>query len=253
MTPKAIILAPRYSDEIVADAYMAKSCATANENYPPEHQIEVYADLGGKSSLINMGFNRLFAEALNQYDDGNIQYMAMQHADVVAEPGWLNKLYAIMKERGDVAVSAVVCIKETERLRTSCAVGNALDKFDIRRYINVTDRHGLPETFSTIDVAKDEDEVLLINTGLWIADLSWQGWNEFAFESIDAIFVNPATNKRQAATVPEDWFMSYYLAERGAPYSATWKVRTHHYGPTIWDSHAMPPVYPKFVANGSAS
>lgn len=251
MPPRCILLAPRYSDEVIADAFMSKSNATRNENYSPEYHIDVVYEVGNKASLLNFCFNQLLVEALNKRDEEGIEYMAMAHSDVVAAPGWLNILYANLVERGDVLVSAVVCIKEPERNRTSCAVGNRADSFDIRRYINVTDRHSMPQTFSTGDVAQSDDEVLLVNTGLWIADLSWEGWDDFAFSSRDEILVNPATGKRQAFCAPEDWQLSRHLDAHGAPYSATWAVQTHHYGPSIWDSHALPPVYPKFVPDGA--
>lgn len=251
MPPRCILLAPRYGDEVVADAAMSRTNATRNDDCPPEDRIDVAYNVSVKSSLINFGFNRLLVEALNKRDEDGVEFMAMCHSDIVAAPGWLNHLHHILRMRGDVLVSAVVSIKEPERMRTSCAVGGRNDCFDVRRYIGVADRHALPQTFSTRDVAQEDDEVLLVNTGLWIADLSWEGWDEFAFSSRDEIRINPATGRRQAYSAPEDWQMSRFLAERGAPYSATWAIQTHHYGPSIWDSHAMPPVYPAFVPAGS--
>lgn len=251
MTPPRILIgSPRYGDEVVAEAFTSKNNAERNDLYPEEDHVQVVYDLNCKGSLLNFCFNQIFAEALNRYEAGAISHFAMIHSDVSAPAGWLNKLWSIMRQRGDVVVSAVVSIKEPERSRTSTAVGNRYEHFDVRRYITATDRHSMPETFCTADVAQDENEVLLVNTGLWLADLSWPGFKEFAFSSRDTIMRNPANNKYQAFVVPEDWNLAYHLDEMGAPYSATWSIQTRHIGPSVWDSHELPVVQAQFVPSG---
>lgn len=247
--PRVLIGAPRYGDEVIAESFISKGNAERNDLHPEEDHVQVVYDLGCKSSLINFGFNQIFAEALNRHEAGEIDLFAMIHSDLVAEAGWLNKLWSIMRRRGDVVVSAVVSIKEPERSRTSTAVGNRADHFDLRRYITTTDRHSMPETFCTADVSQDEGDVLLVNTGLWIADLSWPGFKDFAFSSVDQIMINPASGKYQAFTVPEDWNFSFWLDAMGAPYSATW-IPTRHVGPSVWSSHELPPLQAQFVPNG---
>jgi hypothetical protein len=85
-----------------------------------------------------------------------------------------------------------------------------------------------------------------VNTGLWLADLSWPGWDSFRFHILNEIQVNPETGNRQAWVVSEDWYLSHYLDSLAAPYSATW-IPLRHIGIDYWDSCELPPIYPKFV------
>lgn len=250
MTPKIIILAPRYSDDVNAMSYMAKQNAARNEAYPPEDHVEIIADVSCKGSLLPYSFNSLFALALDEYDKGNVTHALLMHSDVYAPFGFANALYRVMRERGDVSVSAVIPIKEHARMRTSTAVGVRGDDFGFRRFINTSDRSGLPETFSTRDVAQADDEVLLVNTGLWLADLSHPSWDDFAFGFRDEIRKDPDTGARQAVVASEDWLMSRYMDAKGIPYSAHFLPGVQHFGPDYWTPDEMPPVYPKFVANG---
>lgn len=249
--PRFMVATPRYSDLVVADSYMARVNAARNDIHSEEDHVDVVFEIGCHASLLAFCFNQMFAEALNKRDEGLCTHFAMLHSDVGAKPGWLNSLYSIMRERGDIVVSAVIPIKEPERERTSTAVGNRFDVFDIRRYITVGDRLAMPETFSIDDVRQDPDDVLLINTGMWVADLSWEGWDGFSFQINDTIMVNPATGKRQAFCEPEDWFMSRFLDSQGASYSGTWKVPVTHHGPSIWRSHETPAMVGKFAKSTS--
>jgi hypothetical protein len=98
----------------------------------------------------------------------------------------------------------------------------------------------MPETFSTKDVAKEEDEILLVNTGLWIADLRHEFWDTFSFGFDDAIGLDPTNGKRVAMVCSEDWLLSRKMDEAGVPFSATWRIQTYHTGPSIWSSHEIP-------------
>jgi hypothetical protein len=238
--PKIILAMPRYSDEVVAESYLTAQNGDANELFPDEDAVEVVHKISNKASLLPFSHNVCLAEAMNKRDEGVATHVAYLHSDIACEAGWLNKLAAIMRDRGDVAVSAVVCIKEPKRLRTSAAVGARGNNFAFKRFITTADRLNMPETFSTADVAEESDDVLLINTGVLLMDLRWPGFDDFAFGFDDAILTNPETGKRQAFVCPEDWRLSRALDEMGAPYSATFAVRTFHYGPSIWDSHEVP-------------
>jgi hypothetical protein len=250
MTPKIIILAPRYSDEVNAMSYMAKQNAARNEEYPPEYHVDIVADVSCKGSLLPYSFNSLFALALDERDKGNVTHSLMVHADIGCPFGFANALYQVMQERGDVSVSAVVPIKEHGRVRTSTAVGQRWNSFGVRRFINTSDRAGMPQSFGTADVAESHDEVLLINTGLWLADLRHPGWDDFHFEFLDRIRKNPETGRREAMVASEDWLLARYMDAKGMPYSATWLNGVCHYGPDYWTPDEMPPVYPRFVAAG---
>lgn len=240
--PKFMVATPRFDDSVIAASYMAKHNAERNENYLEEDHVEVVFDIGNKGSLLPYIFNGILAEALNQRDDGKITHLAFIHADISCEAGWLNKLWSIARQRGDIVVSAVVSIKEPARSRTSTAVGCRWDKYEVRRSIHTSDRPNMPETFSTKDVALGEDEVLLINSGLMIADLRHEFWDSFAFGFDDAIGRDPGTGRRIAQVQSEDWRLSRELDAAGVPYAATWAVPTVHTGPSEWRSHEIPAV-----------
>jgi hypothetical protein len=247
--PKIMFAMPYHADNrnASAKAVAAADHATRNDLHAEEDHVEVVHAVTCKGSLLPFVFNQLFAEALNKRDEGAVGYFAMLHDDIEPTPGWLNRLWRLMRTRGDVVVSSVVSIKEPERTRTSTAIGDRRDVFRIHRYVNTSDRPGMPATFSTKDVARNENEFLLINTGVWLADLSWPGWNNFQFEFLDRILTNEDSGRRQAFCVSEDWLMSRYLDQHDAPYSATWDFPVKHYGPSDWNSHVLPPVFPTFV------
>lgn len=249
-TPRVMIATPRYSDMGAAETFTAIRNAEMNEQYPEEDHVQVVYTIGAHGSLLNLCFNQLFAEAMNQYEAGHISHFSMCHADVIPPHGFLNELWNLMRTRGDVVVSSVISIKEPAMSKTSTAVGGRQDEFDVRRFITTADRPSMPETFSTKDVIGADDELLLVNTGLWLADLSWPGWADWAFEFRDTIKRNPETGRRQAFCCPEDWFLSRHLDRLDAPYSATWRLPIRHVGPGTWNSHQLPPVYPSLVANG---
>lgn len=232
-----MIATPRYDDSVIVASHEAKKNAERNELYPKEDAVEVVFEIGVKGSLLPYCANQCLAEALNQRDAGKITHFAMVHSDVSCEAGWLNKLWSIARSRGDVVVSAVVPIKEPARLKTSCAIGCRWDKYGVKRFINTTDRLRMPKTFSTKDVATEEDEILLINTGLWIADLRNEFWDEFAFGFDDTIGRDPNTGKRVAMVCSEDWRLARELDAAGVPYSATWEIPVEHTGPSVWYSH----------------
>lgn len=235
MRPQVLIASPRYSQEVMAEASASRRLAEDNASYSARWHVDVPYHLDCHGSLLCWTFNSALAEALNQRDAGVVTHFAMAHSDVCAERGWLNELYMRMSERGDVLISAVVPIKEHERNRTSTAIGVRGDEFEVRRHIRVDERRELPRTFSTADVATSPDEVLLINTGLFLADLRHPFWDDFHFQINDVIKTNPETGRRQAYVSSEDWNMSRALDAAGVPYSATW-MTLKHIGITHWDA-----------------
>jgi hypothetical protein len=226
---------------VIYEAHEAREWAEDNESYDPEHHIEIKYKIGSRASILTWCFNSLFAEALNKRDEGEVDYLVLQHSDIVPQYGWANELYKRMKARGDVAISAVVPLKDHERSKTSTAIGVRGEPYNFRRYVHTSDRLRMPETFGTREVAQESDEILLINSGLLMADLSWPGWDGFHFEFRDEIRRNPDTGKWQAWTSSEDWNFSRYLDKHGASYSATW-MPLRHVGMDYWDSFEAAPV-----------
>lgn len=206
-------------------------------------------------------FNSFFAHLLDERDRGHITHMAMLHADVEPERGWLSILLEEMRVHNADVISAVVAIKEPERSRTSTAIGDIADPWaQPKRYIRLQDRESLPVTFGPDDVCGPGEE-LLVNTGCFLMDLRRDYWTDagdgrpYAFHFKNRINVEakppdqlarelvaakhdeivlPYT--RQAQLRPEDWEMSRYLRSIGAPYRATWRVNTIHHGNAQWSN-----------------
>lgn len=244
--PKIFLASPRYSQEIIARSHESREWGEHNDVFGEEDHVQIVHKVASLGSLLPWCFNSLLAAALNHRDKGEVTHFAMQHSDIEpTETGWCNELYRRMRVRGDVAISAVASLKEHERTRTTTAIGVRGQPFNVLRYINTSDRPGMPETFSTRDVAQAGNEVLLINTGLMLLDLTLPAWDDFHFEFRDDIRKNPETNQRQAWASSEDWNLSRWMDKHGLPYSATW-LRLKHYGMDYWDSFEFPPVYPTF-------
>lgn len=238
--PKIVLATPRYGDDVIAASFTAYQNAEANDLFPPEDSIQIVHRVSHRSSLLPNAFNSCLAESLNKRNDGVATHMALIHSDVAAEAGWLNRLASVMRKRGDAAVSAVVCLKETNRQKTTTAIGARGNIYEVRRMLTTADRLRMPETFSTADVASEPDDVLLINTGMMLIDLRVPFFDDFAFRFRDDILIHPVTGKRQAYVCPEDWLASREMDAAGVPFSATWAVKTFHYGPSIWNSHEIP-------------
>lgn len=231
--PRVYVAMPRYG-LVVPEAMVGKIIASAN-NAPPEDMVAIAAHGDCSSSLLPHSFNHMLAEALDLRDQGKVTHLAMIHSDLAPSGFWLNTLWRIMRTRGDDLVSAVVPIKDQTFDRTSTAIGDREDPWVLKRYVECRDRKTLPETFNHADVCSP-DEVLLVNTGLMLADLRRPYWNDFAFEFKTRI-TRDEDGKRTPWVRPEDWEMSRLLDRHGAPYSATWAVRVKHGGFAWWDSH----------------
>src|SRR5437868_11655683 len=70
---------------------------------------EVRLVVGGGSLLAN-GFNRLWAQALNERAGRGWTHFAMHHADVQAPAGWVDTLAEEMGRAGADVISAVLPI-----------------------------------------------------------------------------------------------------------------------------------------------
>jgi len=185
------------------------------------------------TSLLCQCFNRLLGLALDWRDEGTVTHLAMLHADLVPQQFcWVDTLLEQMASHRLDMVSAVVPIKEHERKKTSTAIGDTADPWKVNRYINVEDYGNTPETFTAADVCKP-NEVLLVNTGCWVADLRLPFWDTFTFQIHDRIIREP-DGSRTAQTRPEDWELSRAMNAAGVRYGATWALPVLHYGNGAW-------------------
>lgn len=143
-----------------------------------------------------------------------------------------------MRACGADLVSAVVPIKQPPPVPTSTGIGLWSDPWAVQRYVQVGDRAAMAETFGAEICG--EGEVLLVNTGCFLADLRHPAWDQFAeaggFAFETRIERDEATGRRMASIQPEDWRMSRFLQERGARLAATWSVSLRHGGWGWWDN-----------------
>jgi hypothetical protein len=178
----------------------------------------------GPCSLLNHGFNRHWAAALNARDEIGATHFAMIHSDVCPEYGWATVLLDELIERDADVVSAVIPIKD-ERGLTTTAVYDG-DPFVLRR-LTLTEIAQLPVTFSEADTSRK----LLLNTGLWVCDLRKPWVDGWCFCSKERIVTNDK-GRKVAEVSSEDWQFSHYLNEQGAKIYATSKVKVLHEGGT---------------------
>lgn len=196
--------------------------------------LRIAFGIQASSSVLPSAFNDLLAKALDARDQGEVTHLAMVHADVAPEPGWLDVLYGELWTHGADLVSAVVPIKAPGG-RTSTAIGNAADRWDIKRCIHMHERESLPDTFGPEHVCGD-GEVLLVNTGCWIADLRRPWWDDITFRFHHRI-IRHEDGRREVQQRTEDWEMSFDLHEAGAKVMATWKVKLVHEGGGKWPNY----------------
>lgn len=199
---------------------------------PAENHDVLVMPFGG--SLLAAGFNYLLCAALNMYNEGKITHLAFLHADVAPADSWLDTFAQEMDEHKADLVSGVIAIKDGRGL-TSTGVGQLDLEWAPKKRFTVKEILELPPTFSIADTGYPDD-ILLHNSGLWLADLRSEVFHQHdsggrglvyftirdKIEFIDGKYVHNCE--------PEDWFFSRRLHEQGAKTFATRKVHIDHIG-----------------------
>jgi hypothetical protein len=189
-------------------------------------------------SLLTRGFNILWCRALN--DKPRPDYFAMMHADVCAQPGWLDILIEEL-EREDVEfVSTIIPIKDQTDRTSVCMYdpanmkGENLKRSEVKNY---------PPTFG--NEVLPEGQFLLHNTGLWVCrfkdakkllvnGVNVKPWvEEFSFGQTDQIVLRD-DGLYDAYATTEDWQMSLWMQDHGISMKATSKVKVIHQGTGEW-------------------
>jgi len=183
-------------------------------------------------SILLASFQVMLGKALDCRDEGTATHFCMLHSDVSPASWFLNDMLGLMTIRNANLISVVLPLKHHDRQHTSTAIGKIDDPWARPRHLTLDDCSKLPATFSTQHCC-DESELLLVSTGLWLADLTWEGWDDFRFTT--EVRWNRAHNgKRMTETTPEDWNMSRYLYANGSRYYATTAVKADHIGQDYW-------------------
>lgn len=217
------------------------------------NNIQVPSPLTGRmfprarsASLLNWNFNWLWSECLNRRAEFGFTHFAMKHDDIEPlEPGWGNLFIEESERLGLDLISAVVPIKDDRGVTTTAirdATTGRLRRLTMREVMR------LPETFTINDVLEagirlDGDEVLLVNTGLWLARLDRPWVERFpGFHCHDEVRQDQE-GKYRAIVMSEDWTASEWWNRRGVKYAATRKVPLLH---MLGDKG-----FPNYVAWGS--
>jgi len=184
-----------------------------------------------RSTFLNHSFNQYWCEALNQ--NPRPTYWAMHHADMSAEPGWLDVLIDIMEEYHADVVSAVACIKDQRGLTNAATHdGSTL------RWLSVNQCEMLPDVFdwgaaSAVQGIKD-DCALLVNTGMWVVRFDRPWVERFPGFSFSNGIVRRTDGKYEAKCMSEDWKFSLWAKEENLRVLATTRVKTFHHGNYAW-------------------
>lgn len=201
-----------------------------------QYHCRVIAHVDVTSSAGMHNYNTIVCEALNRRDRGEVTHVAMIHADVHAlDATWLDTLCVEMQRTGCDVISAVIPIKmQAPDPPTSTAIGLRSNPWRLARYITLSDYNRLPVTFKPADVCLNDEEILLINIGMWLADIRRPFWNEFpGFQFLTQI-QQDETGKRLSMMASDDWLWSRWLDSVGADYRATFAVPLMHVGSAAW-------------------
>ena len=189
-----------------------------------------------ESSEYCRNFNFLWRVAHND-PQHKFTHWGLNHDDVEGEitdgKGWGDILIDEMEKVGADVMAAVIAIKDHTG-DTSTAIRDPL-RGGVRR-LSLKDIHErLPETFCIDDVRDagikiDNDDTLLINTGLFVVRLDKSCMRKFpGFETRHWIAENGEGQLVQGE-LTEDWNFSEWARRQGLKVFATRKVITSHFG-----------------------
>ncbi len=192
----------------------------------PGGRVQSVTQLISEGSGAN--FSKTWAAALDGRDEGLWTHYGMIHSDVAPPDGWLEIYYREMVAKGLHLISGCIPLKDFSGL-VSTFIGFRDNRWLCRK-LHYTDLHRLPTTFTTEDVAENDNELLYINNGLWLCDLRQPWCDEWDFQGELKRFKDPKTGKRQSWFRSEDCEMSRFMDERGVRYAATTAVDVGHWG-----------------------
>lgn len=232
--PRVAVVMPIYGPMAHRAAVLGWMASSTRREMPEHLVVDAVMPVTAENSITQHCFNNLLGVVLDARDRGEVTHIAMIHSDVdpLGAP-WINLLWREMLEHDLDLVSAAIPIKSHEGI-TSTAIAPIDDPWGFTRHIRLEERGTLPTTFTGADVC-GPGELLMVNTGLWLADLRRPWWDDFAFQVHTRLVVR--NGKRVPQMRSEDWEMSRHLHRHGARYGATWAVELRHWGHTAWDSH----------------
>jgi GT2 family glycosyltransferase len=210
-------------------------------------QCDIYVK---PSSLLAATCNEFWAKAQN---DGGYEWFAMLHADIVPEPGYLDKLIALAEEHQADIMSAVVPIKGPAGSTSTAISGKDVFTRTTRLMTRQLYNPAFPKTFDIEAACKGLNNLgyeifdpgylgvpvyLLINTGCMVVRLK-RPWCKFAWFSMHDTIVEGPGGMISNLVESEDWFFARTAAEAGARVMATTEIHLEHLGTMSYHSHSM--------------
>lgn len=192
----------------------------------PPTSSRLVATSAFQNSLAPKSFTALWLAAQDAAKTDGFTHFAMQHTDVLPEPGWLDVLHEEMSRLDCEIISVVIPIKTIEGL-TSTAIERVDGDRLVGRNLTMTEVYALPETFSADDIDPPGCR-LLVNTGLWLCRLGQPWCDEVHFQH--ATWIDRRGESPIYAQESEDWLMSRIVAMQGVQPYCTRKVRAKHRG-----------------------
>jgi hypothetical protein len=175
---------------------------------------------------IEHNFNMLWCDALNRRQSHGVTHFAMIHTDISPEFYWLDKLIEEMDRLDADVMATIIAIKDGRGLTTTGIRYPGV--WGTRRFV-MREILRLPETFCITDT-DEPDQILAINTGLWVCRLPAAGWPD-AFPGFTCAHRLLWENgKRIPNFDSEDWLASDWFASQGLRVFATRKVQCEHIG-----------------------
>lgn len=202
------------------------------------------------TSLLAAGYNHIWCKALNERKKHNWRYLAILHADIVPEIGWLDKIIDQADHWDADVMSAVVPIKNYLGV-TSTAISRPGDNFSC--YSRLTqaqvndsrmpksfDIHTLTRALSQQDplavyqgithkMPVPDNTYLLVNTGCCVIRID-RDWCEKADFTINDRILKRRDGSFTYEVESEDWYFSRRVAELGGRVMATTAVKLDHIG-----------------------
>ena len=198
------------------------------------------------------GWTSGWDEADGKPGNGPVSDFVMVHSDIAPvglngrRMRWIQDLLEERDRTGADVVSAVMPLKDGSRWTSTAAMSwssRQMRKLTLDECLPPA----VPETFGieelregNADVRNAGADVLLVNTGLWLASICEPWARRFCFRIYDTIVLGD-DGLDKAMAVGEDFLWSMDLHRMGLKAVATTKVAAHHAGCFKW---------PNYVAHG---
>jgi len=175
---------------------------------------------------IEHNFNMMLCSALNARKAQGLTHFAMIHSDIGAQIGWLDVLLEEMDRVNADVMTTIVPIKDIRGLTTT---GIRYPGVWGTKRFTMREIQRFPATFD-ISGTDEPDQILAINTGLWVARIPVGGWADHFPGFTCKHAIRCQNGEYQADFDSEDWLFSDWLHENKYRVFATRKVLCFHRG-----------------------